>query len=120
MIAKFLDLAETELIIPSLIYINDINEGIVSTTKLFADDTSMYLSVDDDETRSETLNLDLNKIQLWANKWKVTFNGQKTELVNICRQNAIPTNQLVFEGTIISLTNILDLSFKETVNGTIT
>ena len=84
-----------------LIYINDINEGIVSTTKLFADDTSMYLSVNDDETRSETLNLDLNKIQLWANKWKVTFNGQKTELVNICRQNAIPTNQLVFEGTIL-------------------
>ena len=84
-----------------LIYINDINKGIVSTTKLFADDTSMYLSVDDDETRSETLNSDLNKINVWANKWKVTFNCQKTKLVNICRQNAIPTNQLVFEGTIL-------------------
>ena len=61
----------------------------------------MYLSVNDDETRGEILNSDLDKIQVWANKWKVNFNSQKTELVNICNQNNIPTNQLIFEGTLL-------------------
>ena len=45
-----------------LIYINDLTYNIDSVIKLFADDTSMYLSLNDTTTRTQTLNSDLNKI----------------------------------------------------------
>ena len=68
-----------------LIYINDIVVNIESTIKLFADDTSMYLSLNDYDERAEILNNDLQKITTWAETWKVTFNETKTELLNIAR-----------------------------------
>ena len=68
------------------IYINDIQENIHSTMKLFADDTSMYLSIADPLARSEILNRDLNRIHQWAVAWKVTFNREKTELLNLTRK----------------------------------
>ena len=75
-----------------LVYINDINSDIESTSKLFADDTSIYLSLNDNNIRGETLNSDLEKIKAWASKWKVNFNCQKTELLNICKPNADISN----------------------------
>ena len=84
-----------------LLYINDLNDGIVSTTKLFADDTSMYLSQNDEPTRSTMLNLDLEKINTWAIKWKVNFNCQKTELLNICRRNDTINNRLIFDNSLL-------------------
>ena len=66
-----------------LIYINDIVVDIESVIKLFADDTSMYLSLENPTIRAEVLNSDLQKIMTWANKWKVNFNQAKTELMNI-------------------------------------
>ena len=56
-----------------LIYINDIVKDIESIVKLFADDTSMYLSLEDKEERSRLLNSDLHKIINWSLKWKVNF-----------------------------------------------
>jgi hypothetical protein len=68
-----------------LIYINDIVQDIESIIKLFADDTSMYLCLENSDIRAEILNSDLDKITQWASKWKVTFNESKTELINISR-----------------------------------
>ena len=45
-----------------LIYINDIVEDIESVIKLFADDTSMYLCLENPHIRAEILNKDLEKI----------------------------------------------------------
>lgn len=42
-----------------LIYINDIVEDIGSIIRLFADDTSLYIIVNDPETSVELLSLDL-------------------------------------------------------------
>ena len=64
-----------------LIYINDIVIDIESVIKVLADDTSMYLCLDND-VRVEILNSDLEKISAWATTWKVTFNNIKTELMN--------------------------------------
>ena len=69
-----------------LIYINDIVQSIESTAKLFADDTNLYLSLEDPKERAELLNGDLKRIAEWAKKWKVTFNPIKTELVNFSRK----------------------------------
>jgi hypothetical protein len=44
------------------IYINDIVADIHSSIKLFADDTSLYMIVDDPVDAAETLNTDLAKV----------------------------------------------------------
>ena len=67
------------------IYISDIVDDIESVIKLFADDTSMYLCLENPHIRAEILNNDLKKIMQWANKWKIEFNERKTELMNISR-----------------------------------
>ena len=82
-----------------LVYINDITVDIGSIIKLFADDTSMYLILNDDVMRGEILNSDLRKVKEWASNWKVTFNCQKTELLNVCRRNTNITNDLRFDGS---------------------
>ena len=84
-----------------LLYINDLNNGIESTTKLFADDTSIYLSLADELNRTRILNTDLETINIWAKTWKVSFNSQKTELLNICKRNTIMDNQLIFDDSVL-------------------
>ena len=79
-----------------LIYINDIVKDIESIVKLFADDTSMYLSLEDTEERSRLLNSDLNKITNWSVKWKVDFHPLKTELMNFCNKRVPDTLPLLF------------------------
>ena len=56
-------------------------ENIMSNIKLFADDTSLYIEVDDPDVAVETLNLDLNMVQTWANQWLVKFSPTKTKLL---------------------------------------
>ena len=51
--------------------------------KLLADNTSIYLCLNNDEVCTEILNSDLEKISTSATKWKATCNSTKTELMNI-------------------------------------
>ena len=62
-----------------IIYINDIGEGLESELLIFADDCSLLASGKDPTETTEKLNRDLNKISLWAKKWKVTFNAGKSK-----------------------------------------
>ena len=57
-----------------LIYINDLSDDLVSTIKLFADDTSLFSVVHDSNISANELNNDLQKISEWAYKWKMSFN----------------------------------------------
>ncbi len=78
-----------------LIYINDITAGIDSEIKLFADDTTIYIDVEDSLIARDTMNNDLQTIQEWANQWLVTFCPRKTESMTISfkkNQNAVPLN----------------------------
>ena len=68
-----------------LIYINDIVNEIESIIKLFTDDTSLSLALNNPDIRAEILNSDLDKIKNWAKKWKVKFKEDKTDLLNITR-----------------------------------
>jgi len=52
---------------------------IHSHIRLFADDTTLYIEVDDPQRVADSINADLAKIQSWANSWLVTFNPLKTE-----------------------------------------
>ena len=61
-----------------LLYINDIVEDLESETLLFADDTCLFASGPDPTVTTEILNRDLQKISVWASKWKVLFNPRKS------------------------------------------
>ena len=53
-----------------LIYINDLSDNLTSNAKLFADDTSLFSEVHDDNTSAKELNNDLKKIMIGL------FNGK--------------------------------------------
>lgn len=51
-----------------IIYINDIVNDLSSSVRLFADDISLYIVVDDTVDASTILNTDVRKRSLWAKK----------------------------------------------------
>ena len=56
------------------VYINDLPEGLATSAKLFADDTSLFSVVHDSAASSASLSDDLLKISLWDYQWKMIFN----------------------------------------------
>ena len=63
-----------------LVFINDITDVITNySIRLFADDTWLFIEVDNREGAALLLNDDLKKIENWSSKWLVTFNPSKTE-----------------------------------------
>ena len=72
--------------LPFLIYINDIVSEIQSNIRLFADDTSLYVIVQNPDSAALCLNVDLNTIFNWAKLWLVKFNYSKNESMLISRK----------------------------------
>jgi hypothetical protein len=56
-----------------IIFINDSVNEINAEIKLLADDTSLYLIVDNPNNTAFLLNQDLNQLQRWSEKWLVKF-----------------------------------------------
>ena len=75
---------------------------IQSVVKLFADDTSMYFGLENADTRTETLNSDMEKINNWSQLWKVEFNKSKTKLLTISNRLTPHTLPLKFCDEILS------------------
>lgn len=85
-----------------LLYINDIVKEIRSNIRLFADDTSLYLVVEDPQSCSTILNTDLEKIHSWAETWLVDFNSNKTETILFSRKRNRPNHpNLIMNNTVI-------------------
>ena len=68
------------------LYINDIVSEIRANIRLFADDTSLYIIVQNPESVALCLNLDLIKISNWAKLWLVSFNYSKNESMIVSRK----------------------------------
>ena len=83
-----------------LIYINDLSDDIVSTVKLFGDDTSLFSVVHNSNITAKELNKDLQKIFEWAYKWKMSFNPglnkQEQEVVFLRKLNKASQPQITF------------------------
>lgn len=63
-----------------LIYINDITFATQSSEiRLFADDTILYLYVDNPVSNARALNNDLDLISKWASEWLIKFSPAKTK-----------------------------------------
>ena len=56
------------------------NRYIVSTLKLFANDTSVFCTVNDASISADELNKDLQKISEWVYRWKMSFNLDLTSV----------------------------------------
>ena len=63
------------------IYINDLPQSCTSPIRLYADDSSLYETLDNLDAIDKKLNESLKQIAEWANTWKVTFNATKTESI---------------------------------------
>ena len=87
-----------------LVFINDIVYVIRHCQiRLFADDTCLYISVDNRDDAAEKLNSDLANVQSWANQWLINFSPSKTKTLLISNKttpNAHP--DLSLQGHIIS------------------
>ena len=71
-----------------LIYINFIVETLNCNVRLFADDTSLYVIVENPITAGNILNSNLSGMHAWSEQWLVNFNPSKTESL-ILRENVI-------------------------------
>ena len=56
-----------------LFSLNDLSDNLVPSSKLFADETSLFTVVQDTTLSAKNLNDDLIKINIWAFQWKVNF-----------------------------------------------
>ena len=56
-----------------LIYINDLPDELKSNAKLFADDTSLFSIVKDENESANALSYDLSQISKWVFNWKMLF-----------------------------------------------
>ena len=63
-----------------LVYINDLEDGIKSSIKFFADDTSLFSVIRDPLVSANELNHDLDLISQWAHQWKMSFNPDPTKV----------------------------------------
>ena len=70
-----------------LVYINDITTVVQSAeVRLFADDTILYLYVDNPVTSAQMLNDDLSHLHDWAQRWLVKFSPTKTKTMTVSRK----------------------------------
>ena len=86
-----------------LIYINDIVETLNCNARLFADDTSLYVIVENPITAANILNSNLSSMHAWSEQWLVNFNPSKTEsLIFSRKRNKAIHPQLVMDNTLIT------------------
>ena len=64
-----------------IIGINDISTNITSTVKIYAYDTKIYRTINEADKDIPALQLDLNRLSDWANKWQLRFNPEKCEVM---------------------------------------
>ena len=71
-------------LIPFLLYINDLTDNIHSNVCLFAEDTAVYLTVQEQED-ADILQDDINILQEWEKTWTMEFNPSKCQVLHIFR-----------------------------------
>ena len=107
-----------------LTYINDLPEQVRSRVRLFADDTALYLTLND-MTDCQTIQTDLDTLQSWEGEWDMEFNPGKCQVIRVSRsRNPIPS-KYILHGHILAVidhakylgVNIsLDLKWNSHVN----
>ena len=77
--------------------INDIAQNIWSHIKFFADDTSLYTTVNEDAvTATHQLYGNLNQISIWADTWPVKFNVSESKAPTVTLKMNLANTELPF------------------------
>ena len=80
-----------------LLYINDIVQSVRHCNiRLFADDTCIFIEVNDRHEAAAFLNADLSKIHEWSTKWLIKFAPTKTKSLIISNKKDFNQNPPVF------------------------
>ena len=69
-----------------LLFINDLPDIVHSCVKIFADDTKLYSSIENEGDKNK-LQLDLNNAIEWSNKWQLPFNASKCKIMHLGPNN---------------------------------
>ena len=65
-----------------LVYINDLEKGLISKINKFADDTKLARAVGNKEEIKDLQN-DLSKIVTWSEEWQMQFNVNKCSVIHL-------------------------------------
>ena len=87
-----------------LIYINDLGVGLLSRTKLFADDIIIYREVKV-QGDCDILQNDVNKIQKWAQVNGMVINGDKSQVIRFSNKRCPVTSKYILGGKSVPLDN---------------
>ena len=80
-----------------LIYIKDIVRTLNCSVRLFADNTSLYVIVENPINAANILNSNLSSMHAWSEQWLVNFNPLKTDtLIFPRKRNKAIHPQLVY------------------------
>ena len=71
---------------PLLLIINDLELQIINTVLKFADDTTVFGTVIDEDDRA-VLQEDLQKLSEWADSWQMEFNVEKCKVMHFGSRN---------------------------------
>ena len=69
-----------------LIFINDLDSGIVNWILKFADDTKIYSCLRDAKD-CDMLQDDLDLLYAWSNEWQMQFNVDRCKVMHIDKKN---------------------------------
>ena len=69
-----------------LVYINDIDLGLISKLSKFADDSKLCKNICLDSDR-DALQQDLNKLYEWSQQWQMQFNVDKCSVIHLGHKN---------------------------------
>ena len=83
-----------------LLYKNDLPEQIHSQVSLFNHDTAKYLTVDS-KNDSETLQRDLQKLEVWKKNWEMDFNPGKCQVLQISRSRHPAKHTYMLHGQVL-------------------
>ena len=85
-----------------LLYVNDISDNLLSLTRLYADDSSLFCSTTSLRDMEGILNHNFQLISAWSERWLVNFNPNKTEALFFCNKNTQSNPVLRFDNTPIN------------------
>ena len=84
-----------------LVYINDLEEGVIGKILKFADDTKLFTKTKEIGDK-QNLQDDIDKLVKWSEKWQMLFNFGKCKCLHIGPGNTSMTYEM--GGTILSTT----------------
>lgn len=84
-----------------ILFVSDVPVQVRTHLACFADDTASYTSDDDIDIIISRLQLSLELLQSYFNKWKLKLNESKTEAILFTRQRTTPKRKLNIVGQLI-------------------